>query len=140
MARYRVGVTGGRSYAGKAFLCAALDTLLGVKEKLTLVVGDCPTGADRFARDWAVSGGVRGKVFLVECQADWNNILFKKTGMTKIAGLARNTEMWREFKPDIVLAFPGGPGTAHAAREASAIGIEVKFMDDEEPLRRRHEW
>jgi len=43
----------------------------------------------------------------------------------KQAGFIRNLQMLKEGKPDLVVAFPGGPGTAHTVREAKALGIQV---------------
>lgn len=41
------------------------------------------------------------------------------------AGAIRNAVMLSEFQPDIVVAFPGGRGTAHMVRIARAAGIDV---------------
>jgi len=41
------------------------------------------------------------------------------------AGPLRNEQMLREGKPDVVVAFPGGRGTAHMVRIAKEAGIDV---------------
>jgi hypothetical protein len=41
------------------------------------------------------------------------------------AGPIRKQQMLDEGKPDLVVAFPGGRGTAHMVRIARAAGIEV---------------
>ena len=42
------------------------------------------------------------------------------------AGPLRNQQMLREGKPDLVLAFPGGKGTAHMVRIARKAGVPVQ--------------
>jgi hypothetical protein len=71
-------------------------------------------GADECARIYAGA-------YSVECitfAADW-----KKHG--KAAGPIRNQKMIDEGKPECVLAFPGGRGTADMVRRAMASGIHV---------------
>jgi hypothetical protein len=41
------------------------------------------------------------------------------------AGPIRNARMLEEGKPDIVIAFPGGRGTANMIEQAHAAGVEV---------------
>jgi len=43
----------------------------------------------------------------------------------RAAGPIRNQEMIDECKPDLVVAFPGGRGTADMVRRAKAAGIRV---------------
>lgn len=47
----------------------------------------------------------------------------------KSAGILRNIEMFDTFKPDLVIAFPGGRGTAHMisyAKTKNCSVLEVK--------------
>lgn len=74
------------------------------------------TGADTCADDWCV---INFHTNVRVYPADWN-----KYG--KRAGIIRNIEMLDKETPDMVLAFPGGVGTAHMVREARARGIEVR--------------
>lgn len=76
--------------------------------------GDCPTGADRLAAEWASLVGVPQ----VPYPADW--ALYGGLG-----GRVRNAKMLREFKPNLVMRFPGGPGTRHMAKIAKEAGILV---------------
>jgi hypothetical protein len=71
-------------------------------------------GADSCAADWAVVNWTGFE----EYQADWI-----KHG--KAAGHIRNKQMLEEGKPDLVIAFPGGRGTAHMVRIAKEAGVEV---------------
>lgn len=41
------------------------------------------------------------------------------------AGFTRNQQMLDEGKPDLVIAFPGGNGTAHMIKRSLLAGVEV---------------
>lgn len=71
-------------------------------------------GADSFADKYAVVNWTELKIF----KADWN-----KYG--KSAGFIRNQQMLDEGKPDLVIAFPGGIGTADMVQRAKKAGVEV---------------
>ena len=71
-------------------------------------------GADTLAGIVASGRGVKVTRF----PADWSH-------HGKAAGAIRNQQMLDEFKPDIVLAFPGGNGTADMCRRAKASGVLV---------------
>jgi len=83
-------------------------------QKMVIITGGA-TGADSYANDWAYANDVPCKVF----RADW-----KKHG--RAAGPIRNKQMIVEGKPDLVLAFPGGKGTANMVKQAQEHGIEVE--------------
>ena len=126
----RVLVCGGRNYglvhAEKKRIYNALDELHGDcwpseeyplgKEppKITHVISGGATGADSVAIDWAVVNWVP----CTEYKADW-----KKYG--RKAGPIRNKQMLDEGKPDLVLAFPGGPGTENMVLQALQANIKV---------------
>jgi hypothetical protein len=71
-------------------------------------------GADSLAAAWAMSRGIPTLAF----PADW-----KKDG--KAAGFIRNATMLRDGRPELVVAFPGGKGTAHMVNLARAAGVPV---------------
>lgn len=71
-------------------------------------------GTDRAASDFAVVSYCQQQCF----SADW-----KKYGTR--AGYIRNQQMLDEGKPDVVVAFPGGMGTAMMVRLAGQAGIKV---------------
>ena len=71
-------------------------------------------GVDHLAMCWAIDRGYNHKVY----PADW-----KKHG--KSAGYIRNKQMLVEGKPDLVVAFPGGKGTAMMIDLARKAGVEV---------------
>lgn len=108
----RVLVCGGRDYTDKAYLWSVLDGL-GPPEVTEIISGMAP-GADTFAAEWAERSGFP----LHRFPADWN-----KHG--RAAGPIRNQQMLDEGKPDLVVAFPGGRGTADMVRRARAAGVEA---------------
>lgn len=110
----RVVVTGGRDYRGRAVWFAMSG------HAVAEVACGAATGADALAIEAAEELGIPMRLF----PADW-----KKHG--RAAGPIRNGEMLREFKPDVVWAFPGGRGTADCVRQAKALGIPVVEMDRE---------
>lgn len=71
-------------------------------------------GADQGAADWGKSENLKVLTF----PADW-----KKHG--KAAGPIRNRKMIEEGKPDVVVALPGGRGTANMVRLAEEFGLPV---------------
>lgn len=75
-------------------------------------------GVDSAAIDWAVVNWCEFKEYL----ADW-----RKHG--KAAGPIRNQQMLDEEKIDLVVAFPGGSGTADMVRRARKAGIPVKEIE-----------
>ena len=78
-----------------------------------IISGGAP-GVDTVAIDYAVVNWLT----FTEIKADW-----KKDG--KGAGPKRNLRMIVEGKPDVVLAFPGGPGTANMVKQAKEYNIPV---------------
>ena len=87
-----------------------------------IVCGGAP-GADAMAIDFAIVNWTDFK----EYKADW-----AKHG--KAAGPIRNREMFDTEKPDLVLAFPGGKGTADMVAYAKSKGARVIEVTDEEDL------
>lgn len=88
------------------------------KLKVTAVIHGGCEGADMCAAQWATKRGIPAQEFA----ADWN-----KYG--KAAGPIRNQRMLDEGKPDVVLVFPGGSGTADMTRRALASGYFTLRID-----------
>lgn len=105
----RVLVCGGRDYSDVDMVSVTLKGL-----KFTWLIQGGADGADRLARDYAEAMGIPIKTYL----ADW-----EKHG--KAAGPIRNQRMLDEGRPDLVVAFPGGRGTADMVRQASRRGVPV---------------
>jgi hypothetical protein len=106
----RVLVTGGRGYTDQEVIWGALADL----EPSEIIEGGA-RGTDGYARGFSVN--VMGKK-PTTFPADWDTY-------GKQAGRLRNTKMLAESKPDFVLAFPGGNGTADMVSKAKAAGVTV---------------
>ncbi|CAH2910550.1 MAG: hypothetical protein CPSOU_1806 [uncultured Paraburkholderia sp.] len=112
----KVLVCGGRDYDDDlhvfSTLCAEHRETL-----ISLIIEGGADGADAWAQAWA-------RAFGVQCQtvrADW-----QKHG--RAAGPMRNAQMLT-LKPDLVIAFPGGHGTANMVRQAKQAGVPVKIIE-----------
>lgn len=110
----RVLVCGGRDYGDRAAVARELDDYLHRVSHLVIIQGGA-SGADQLARDWCVQRFVSYQHF----PADW-----RRHG--KAAGPIRNAQMLADGRPDVVLAFPGGRGTADMIRQARAAGVPVR--------------
>lgn len=107
-------VTGSRELADRKLVDEALDIL-----RPTRVVQGGARGADRLAKDWALTNDVA----CTEVRAEWDL-------HGRAAGHLRNGKMLRMF-PDAlcVLGFPrGGPGTADCIRQARELGMSVEEL------------
>ncbi len=109
----KVLVCGGRDYLDD-FTVQYVLSLHHRKTPITTLIHGGARGADYLAAKWAAEAGIAAWPFYT----DWN-----KHG--KAAGPIRNQRMLDEGKPDLVIAFPGGKGTAHMVRIARAAGISV---------------
>ena len=109
----RVLVCGGRYYANKDLLFRVLDTAHAANPIVLLIHGGA-SGADALADEWQKQRMVRTRRY----NADW-----LRHG--KAAGPIRNQLMLDDGKPDLVIAFPGGRGTADMVRRADAAGVPV---------------
>lgn len=111
-------VTGGRNFNDPAFISRHLH-VIHAGEPITLLIEGGARGADRIARNWAENRGIPVRTF----PADWD-----KYG--RAAGHIRNTQMLEEGKPDLVVVFPGGAGTANMARQAEERrekGLRIRY-------------
>ena len=100
----KVLVCGGRNFANSYLVLKVLDAL-----SPTEICHGGASGADSRAGAWAESKNVPCRVF----PADW-----KSHG--RGAGPRRNQQMLEEFKPDFVVAFEGGAGTADMVKRATS--------------------
>jgi hypothetical protein len=105
-------VCGGRDYADRQRVLNVLDAYNAAVPIGTVVHG-AARGADTFAGEWArAHPGVEERAF----PAPWATY-------GKSAGAIRNARMLRETKPHLVIAFPGGRGTADMVRRARKSGV-----------------
>jgi len=103
--------TGGRDYQDRAMVHLICDLLMA-DDSNAFSVGDCPTGADLFVRERITSTTRIVKVFI----AEW-------TLYGKPAGPRRNAAMLEDA--DVLIAFPGGVGTADCVAKARRAQIPV---------------
>jgi hypothetical protein len=108
----RVLVCGGRDFTDWALLKDTLDGLEPMQA--SVIIHGAARGADTLASCW----GKLRKVPVWAFQADW-----EKHGHA--AGPFRNAQMIAEGLPDLVVAFPGGRGTADMVRQARGAGVRV---------------
>lgn len=121
----RVLVTGSRDWADINVVWSRLDALYGsaaTDEDFTVVHGDCPTGADRQAREWCETmhdqpGDPVPNVIEERHPADWRTF-------GRAAGFRRNAEMV-SLGADWVLAFikDESRGASHTLGLARKAGI-----------------
>lgn len=116
----RILVCGGRNYRNEANVFWVLDNLHAQEPITAIIEGECPYGgADVFARHWGESRGVAVLPFAPDVDAMTGHVL----------GPARNRRMLVEGKPDAVVAFPGGRGTADMVDQALAAGVHVIIQE-----------
>lgn len=107
-------VTGGRDYKNQRELFGVLDKLHRERGFTFLVHGDA-RGADQMAHRWAKKRGVQP----VAMEALWD---FDGDP----AGSKRNARMYEFAKPELIIAFSGGRGTANMMK----IGYDAKKRGD----------
>jgi len=110
-------VTGGRDYNDVATLRRVLDAQ-HKEYHIQILVHGCATGADTLAAIWAMERGIQP----AGCPALWDFY-------GKAAGGIRNGAMMR-LRPELVVAFPGGAGTADMIGQALQAGIRVIRADN----------
>jgi len=109
----RVLVCGGRNYDDRAAIYDALDWL-HLRHRFTVLIAGGARGADSIAADWANLRGISTQIYM----AEWERLGRK-------AGPIRNQRMVKEGNPDLVVAFPGGKGTAGMIALARTAGVKV---------------
>lgn len=109
----KILVCGGRTYSDRLHLFETLDAL-HAKKPIELLINGGANGADSLAADWAASRSV-------PCHTEYAK--WRKYG--KEAGPRRNRAML-VYEPDLVVAFPGGIGTASMCHLAEKAGVKVR--------------
>lgn len=118
----RVLICGGRNFTDTAFLFRYMDQFHKVNNVAVVIQGEA-RGADTLGKEWARARQIPVRGF----RAKWDIYGGK-------AGPIRNQQMLDEGKPDVVIAFEGGHGTAHMMRIARAAGVKVIEPNKKEPL------
>lgn len=105
-------VCGGRDFDDARTVCNALAKL-HAKHGVSIVIHGGCRGVDTVAGVWAEGQGIN----VAKVPALW-----RRHG--KAAGPMRNAMMLR-LRPDVVVAFPGGRGTANMVHLAREAGVRV---------------
>ena len=113
-------VCGDREYSNWQLVHAWL-TKLHEAYGITKIVQGAARGADLHASTWARLNRVEdtGDKY----KPDWDN-------EGRSAGIKRNVEMLHEEAPDLVLGFPGCPGTNHMTTLAAENGVATLLIPD----------
>ena len=107
-------VCGGREFNDQTMFDSAMGDLLRLRGCPSVVIHGDARGADRMAGAWAD----RMAVAVVAVPAQW--------GLHgRAAGVIRNQAMLDSARVDLVVAFPGGRGTADMMGRARKAGIDV---------------
>jgi hypothetical protein len=131
---FRVLVTGSRTWEHAEHVTSALEAVradcAGQGQRLTVVHGACPRGADAIADAWAIAHHSEG-VRVERHPADWDRI-------GRRAGFRRNSLMVAAGA-DLCLAFirDESTGATHCADRAEAAGIPVHRVTATSPNRAR---
>ena len=118
----RVLVCGGRDFKDQDKLFRVLDKIDNEEPYITAIINGMAKGADKMSSYWAQA--CSDSIAIEEYPAQWR--VYGKS-----AGYKRNTQMLVEGKPDLVVAFPGGKGTAMMIKIARDAGVEVLEVTDE---------
>jgi hypothetical protein len=113
----RVLVCGSRDWTHAAAVYYELNKLHRELGFDVVIEGDA-RGIDRIAGYWAR----RKRLDNLKFPADW-----ERDG--RGAGPIRNAKMLAEGKPDLVIAFPGGRGTANMLSQAEKAGVPVRQVN-----------
>lgn len=110
----RILICGGRNFKDYALFTSSMLYIKQFFEKDFVVIQGMAQGADRMAMMWAFNQGIP----LINMPANW-------TYYSHGAGPVRNGWMLRFGLPDLVIAFPGGEGTADMVKQAREWGCDV---------------
>ena len=116
----RVLVCGGRNYDDYNTMATFLSALQVDRAPFSVVIHGDARGADTLSDTYAR----RHNIPVLAFPADW-----KQHGTA--AGPIRNRRMLEEGKPDLVVAFPGGNGTANMVMQARKAGVPVVEVGDD---------
>ena len=119
-------IYGGRDWLNRKRTFEELDRL-HEDHSFTQVIHGGARGADTLGGDWGKSRNIPVRVFPAkwrthqdDCDARCRN----KSYCPK-AGFIRNQQMLTVGRPDLVIGFPGGNGTADTTRKAREQGFQV---------------
>jgi hypothetical protein len=111
-------VCGGRAYSNRQRIFDVLDTFILRQWRPHILIEGGASGADRLAAGWAETRGI----FVCRCPAPWYH-------RGRSAGPWRNQMILNFFRPDYVIAFPGGAGTADMVRRTMQAGVPFAVIE-----------
>jgi hypothetical protein len=115
-------VTGGRGLDNQPMVWGALDAI-HAETPITSLFNGGAKGVDRLAYQWAH----RHIKHIVTLEAAWGEHGKKAGPIRNVAMLSQAVNLsQRAQKPVRLVAFPGGPGTAHCISVAAAMGLEIQ--------------
>lgn len=103
---------GGRDFTDMDFVFSVLDKI-HASSSISMVIEGGANGADFMSGVWAKTRGIETK----KIQAEWAKFGKKSSPLRNIAMLKEN--------PQMVIAFAGGPGTAHMIKISKEKGVIV---------------
>lgn len=122
----KVLVCGGRDYDGMREVFDVLDAVHAKTEINLVIHGACREeiaggvsqlrGADRWAEMWAISREVP--------YFGWPAPFSR---LPRAGGPWRNQKMLDRWNPDLIIAFPGGKGTASMISKAKKAGVPIQL-------------
>lgn len=123
----RVLVCGGRNDADHTAVDLLMQTVIARFGPIACVIHGAATGADTLGKEWALKNHIEDAPY----PADWND-LTRPDALIRTrrddqrydarAGFRRNQRMIDEGKPNVVVALPGGNGTADMVARARKAG------------------
>lgn len=123
-------VCGGRDYTDRDMVFDMLETVHEGRGPIVELIHGAATGADTLAAEWADTNNIPQKQY----PANWEDLSHPDAVIRRSrdgrffdarAGVRRNQLMLTDAKPNLVVAFPGGPGTAHMRDLARSNGVKV---------------
>lgn len=130
----RVLICGGRNYADHAAVDKLMQDVITRFGPIACVIHGAATGADTLGMEWALTHNIGHAPY----PADWTDlthtdalIRVRRDGKRydARAGFRRNQRMIDEGKPNIVVALPGGNGTADMVARARKAGLEIISLE-----------
>ena len=109
----RVLVCGGREFTDWEYFRQTMEDILPWLDKDVIFISGGARGADTMIINWCTARGLPCAVV----RANWEYY-------RREAGSRRNSWMLL-LEPDLVVAFPGGAGTANMIKQSKSRGIDV---------------
>ena len=132
----RLLVCGGRNYQDYTTLSKVLNKFHRENGFTTLIHG-AASGADTLAGRWAKAHDVPVEPYPAQWKThdDGCSPHCRNNSYCRRAGFRRNERMLNHGKPEMVIGFPGGPGTASMLKLARDAGVLTKRVaaPDEQP-------